>query len=182
MPITSSAPNSRISIRGASLDAIAFRDNPDILQAFRKVGELTGPSLVDLLMQEIENIPSLLSSMGSASETLTSGLRLGSLSEKIEAAGKVRVFAMTDVWTQSVLRPLHDGLLRVLQSLPQDGTYDQLAPIRRLYDLGHQEFYSFDLTAATDRLPIKLQIQILAFLTNQDFAQAWADLLVKRPW
>lgn len=33
---------------------------------------------------------------------------LGQLAIKEEAAGKVRVFAMVDVWTQSALKPLHD--------------------------------------------------------------------------
>jgi hypothetical protein len=33
---------------------------------------------------------------------------LGQLALKKEAAGKIRVFAMVDVWTQSVLKPLHN--------------------------------------------------------------------------
>jgi len=33
---------------------------------------------------------------------------LGQLALKEEAAGKIRVFAMVDIWTQSVLKPLHD--------------------------------------------------------------------------
>jgi len=103
---------------------------------------------------------------------LLTNSRLGLLAEKIEAAGKVRIFAMTDIWTQSSLRPLHDALLRVLAQLPQDGTFDQLAPLRRLYDRGCKVFYSFDLTAATDRLPILLQTQILSQLVNQEFASS----------
>jgi len=34
--------------------------------------------------------------------------KIGQLSIKEEAAGKVRVFAMVDSLTQSVLKPLHD--------------------------------------------------------------------------
>lgn len=34
--------------------------------------------------------------------------RLGKLSKKLEAAGKIRIFAITDVWTQSVLKSLHE--------------------------------------------------------------------------
>jgi hypothetical protein len=33
---------------------------------------------------------------------------LGQLALKEEAAGKIRVFAMVDIWTQSVLKPLHN--------------------------------------------------------------------------
>lgn len=39
-------------------------------------------------------------------------LHLGRLSKKFEAAGKVRVFAITDAFTQSALYPLHDYLFR----------------------------------------------------------------------
>lgn len=50
---------------------------------------------------------------------------IGMLKEKLEPAGKVRVFAMVDVWTQSLLRPLHLALFQFLKSLPNDGTFDQ---------------------------------------------------------
>ena len=49
--------------------------------------------------------------------------------------------------------------------------YDQLKPVRRLYDLGHSELYSFDLTAATDRLPIDLTKQVLFLLVDTKFAE-----------
>jgi hypothetical protein len=131
------------------------------------VASKTGNKLYDLLIQEIANLPTLWASMNEAVKTkFESKLRLGSLSKKIEAAGKVRIFAMTDVWTQSLLRPLHDSLLRCLSRLPQDGTFDQLAPVRRLYEQGHSEFFCFDLSAATDRIPVKLQTLILSCLTE----------------
>lgn len=41
--------------------------------------------------------------------------------------------------------------------------------------------YSFDLTAATDRLPIDLQVQILSDMGVR-WAKAWRVLLTKRPW
>jgi hypothetical protein len=52
---------------------------------------------------------------------------VGQLSRKNEAAGKVRVFAMVDIWTQSLLKPLHSMLTSFLGSLPNDGTKDQIA-------------------------------------------------------
>jgi hypothetical protein len=53
--------------------------------------------------------------------------KIGKLSKKLEAAGKIRVFAMVDVWTQSLLKPLHLALFDFLKSLPNDGTFDQTA-------------------------------------------------------
>jgi len=52
---------------------------------------------------------------------------VGQLSMKQEAAGKIRVFAMVDLWTQSILKPLHLALFDFLKSLPNDGTFDQTA-------------------------------------------------------
>jgi hypothetical protein len=97
-------------------------------------------------------------------------LILGRLSEKMEAAGKVRVFAITDALTQSVFKPVSDGIFKILKRLPMDGTFDQDAPVKRLLSLhkegllDSQTFYSYDLSAATDRLPIDFQVQVLTLL------------------
>jgi hypothetical protein len=92
---------------------------------------------------------------------------LGRLSEKLEAAGKVRIFAITDSITQSVLGPLSDGIFKILGALPMDGTFDQDRPVQHLKNLhlnrvsNEERFYSYDLSAATDRLPLKVQQQVL---------------------
>lgn len=58
-----------------------------------------------------------------------------------------------------------------------------MKPLQRLMDKGHKEFYSFDLSAATDRLPIDLQVDVLSVLYgDRETAQLWADLLVKRSY
>jgi len=99
-------------------------------------------------------------------------LKLGKLSTKIEAAGKVRVFAMVDIWTQSILDPLHREIFRILRTFPTDGTFNQLKPLDHFNSLPHGDRFSFDLSAATDRLPIELQMQILTLLEGEAFAQA----------
>jgi hypothetical protein len=65
---------------------------------------------------------------------------VGRLGFKQEAAGKVRVFAMVDCWTQWLLQPLHLALFRILDTFPADGTHDQLAPIHRLIEKGFTSF------------------------------------------
>jgi len=42
--------------------------------------------------------------------------------------------------------------------------------------------YGYDLSAATDRLPIKLQLSILEVFFGKDFADAWYHLLVGREY
>jgi len=64
--------------------------------------------------------------------------------------------------------PLHKAIQFILRGLPEDGTFDQSAPLSRLMKTilisKHRKFkiYSLDLTAATDRLPIDLQVRVLA--------------------
>lgn len=113
-------------------------------------------------------------------------LILGRLSEKEEAAGKIRVFAITDCITQAVLAPLSDGVFEILRNLPMDGTFNQDQPVRHLLSLKDkivqtgQTLFSYDLSAATDRLPVALQVQILSRLIGNDAALAWSNILTKR--
>lgn len=91
--------------------------------------------------------------------------RLGRLSTKVEAAGKIRVFAIVDCWTQWILYPLHAAIFSLLGRIPQDGTFDQLRPIARMKRKGflHKKSFlaSYDLSAATDRLPLQVQKMVL---------------------
>lgn len=98
------------------------------------------------------------SAVGSLMPTLT-----GKLGFKAEPAGKVRVFAMVTAWDQWSLKPLHDAMFRILKLIPQDGTHNQLGPLARIV-WGSCSLWSLDLTAATDRLPLFLQAQLLQTL------------------
>lgn len=107
---------------------------------------------------------------------------IGKLGLKDEPAGKVRVFAMVECWTQWLLRPLHLFLFTMLARLECDGTFDQLEPIHRLIELGKTRFYCYDLSAATDRLPISLQSRLLSHLFGESFGPHWAVLLIGRDY
>jgi hypothetical protein len=101
-----------------------------------------------------------------------------------EAAGKVRVVALLDVWSQWALKPLHNWIFDQLRSIPQDGTFDQLKPVKRLLrKVGNDTtIYSYDLSAATDRIPVVMQEVLLAQVFGKPFAKAWRELLVGRPY
>lgn len=90
---------------------------------------------------------------------------IGQLSVKEEAAGKIRVFALVDVWTQSILKPIHEFLFSILRKLPNDATFNQEASVKRCFTKADYYgcSYGYDLSAATDRLPISLQVSILAY-------------------
>jgi len=68
---------------------------------------------------------------------------------------------MVDAWTQWLLKPIHDYIFTVLRKVSMDGTFDQLAPLKELDKISYQRYFSFDLSAATDRLPVALQSRIL---------------------
>jgi len=109
---------------------------------------------------------------------------IGELSFKKEPAGKVRVFAMVDVWTQSVLKPLHDALFSFLQSLPCDATFDQSLAVTRCFEKSklYNCSYGYDLSAATDRLPIFIQEKLLSVWLSPEIASLWKTLLVGRAY
>ncbi|TCZ49333.1 hypothetical protein EXY23_27460 [Roseicella aquatilis] len=49
--------------------------------------------------------------------------------------------------------------MNVLRNIPMDGTYNQLAPLKRIMHLS--QFRSFDLSSATDRFPLSVQGEII---------------------
>jgi hypothetical protein len=105
----------------------------------------------------------------------------------VEEPGKKRIVAMVDIWTQWMLYPLHSWIFnKILRVLPCDGTFDQTKPIKELLDkaakAGRRHFWSYDLSAATDRLPIALQVIVLGALSLESFALTWADLLTLRSY
>nr|QDH86591.1 MAG: RNA-dependent RNA polymerase [Mitovirus sp.] len=116
----------------------------------------------------------------------TSGVSVGDLGRLAgldEPAGKVRVVAMVDIFTQWVLHPLHEALFDLLRKIPTDGTFDQLRPIHRLLKRKPQgPFYSYDLSAATDRLPLQIQKCLLSPILTSWGAEVWGTLLVGRPY
>ena len=112
-----------------------------------------------------------------------SGTGLSQLALKEEAAGKLRVFALIDSISQSLLRPLHDACFDILRMLPNDGTFDQDASVKRSSEKVEKYgvAYSFDLSSATDRLPAKLTAAIFQDLFQiPGLADAWEALMVNR--
>lgn len=107
---------------------------------------------------------------------------LGRLGFKLEAAGKVRVFAMVDPWTNWLLKPFHDAIFLYLSKIQSDGTFDQLAPVKRLLDRGYTRFWCYDLSSATDRLPLILQMALLEPVFGSRFASLWGKLLTDRDY
>jgi len=121
--------NSSPSVVLKSLNAILMPEHKVVLESLMTMITLTANLPLQKLWQDLVKI---------RKDKLIFPIRkplspyLGKLSIKAEAAGKVRVFAMVDPWTQWALRPLHLNLFKVLSRLPMDGTFNQLAPLARI--------------------------------------------------
>lgn len=87
--------------------------------------------------------------------------RLLALQDK---AGKTRVVATGDVFTQTVFKPLFDFFCNILRSIEMDVSFDEAKGLVYLKSLVKDgtETFSFDLSSATDRLP---EIPIRSSLT-----------------
>lgn len=111
---------------------------------------------------------------------------IGKLATK-EEPNKVRVFAIVDPITQWLLQPLHRHLFSILKTKFKgvDATFDQTSGVQqaeeRILKEKPSKVFSFDLSAATDRLPLSIQIAILNGLKD-GLGDAWGSVLVDRSY
>lgn len=176
----SSGPIASKATWGAPFDAIALLGYPRV--AFRVLQILLSQKAymysLSLLALWMVNGPYYLLCVALG---VKKWLPIGKLSVVYDQAGKARIVAMANWWVQLVLRPLHKSIFRFLKSIKQDGTFDQGLPLELLRNnplVGHK-FSCFDLSSATDRLPVDLQVQILNALGVD--GNAWKDLFAY-PW
>jgi len=172
-----SGPNTIIAGFGSINDALALLHSPNVLYNIFKslyirfnIGLLLYLLFIIALFGPVYIILTLLG--------LIPRFVLGRLSVVKDQAGKARVIAITSYWVQTCLRPLHKFLFNKLKGLSDnDGTFDQEYPFNRLLKrLSNKKpkLYGFDLSAATDRLPIILQEDILKLI---GFSLPWRVLL-----
>jgi hypothetical protein len=104
------------------------------------------------------------------------GFKIARLTAVYNTAGKARVIGITNYWTQVALFPLHREIFNFLEGVPTDGTYNQLKPVKALVDNGEQ-YFSYDLSAATDRLPRDIQEDVLSLFIGRSLSSIWAQLV-----
>jgi hypothetical protein len=87
---------------------------------------------------------------------------------------------MVDIITQSLFSPLHQKLFSLFEKIPNDCTLDQNKGFNYAKELSlkHNCSYGFDLSAATDRLPLSSQKAILDSLYG--IGDLWGNILVNR--
>lgn len=76
--------------------------------------------------------------------------------------GKTRIIAIYDYWSQRVLKSLHQAMFRNLPRMKADCTYSHISAAEWLKSIPEgTATYSFDLTAATDRIPMWIHEAVL---------------------
>jgi hypothetical protein len=107
-------------------------------------------------------------------------LKTGRLHLLAEGGGKTRVICIPDIWTQSVLKPIHQYFMNCLRKMPCDGSFGHEVLGNKVKKFTkHRPLFCFDLTAATDRFPLEIQKAALKPLLG-DLVHEWSDLLVNR--
>ncbi|QNS28825.1 RNA-dependent RNA polymerase [Diaporthe rudis mitovirus 1] len=104
----------------------------------------------------------------------------GKLSIVEDPEGKRRIIAMVDYYSQFILKPIHQQLLNLLNNLDCDRTFTQ-DPFHQWGKTMGNNFWSLDLSAATDRFPVELQEKLLSVIYgDKEFSTSWRDLLTSR--
>jgi len=181
---TKAGPNAPLAVLGLGIDLIAWMQNPakwiDYVRlsfSRRYYSVLFFFVFCSFLLIPIFILVS----------SLKASPLLGRIAVLEEARGKRRLIGITDWWTQVLLRPLHDDIYAFLGKIPQDGTNNQSLPIKLMlsqlkvgaqHKKGSMRIQSMDLSAATDRLPVHLQAQILNLLGFD--GDLWMSVLARK--
>nr|UTQ48828.1 RNA-dependent RNA polymerase [Monilinia fructicola mitovirus 11] len=175
--IQKSSPLGPISYRHLIGSYLAFKKFPELFKTLQDYINITNSKNFNTLFQNIEFLIKYFGAKGWNDLPY-----LGKLSFKEEAAGKLRVFAMVDIITQSLLAPLHDMLFSLFRKLPNDCTHNQQKGFKLAQELSlkYNCSFGFDLSAATDRLPVSSQAAILDGLFG--IGDEWKGLLVNRDY
>jgi hypothetical protein len=90
------------------------------------------------------------------------------------------VVALGDIFSQTLLAPVHQRLFHYLRKVVTDGTFDQDRQRDRIQKVTNTErvIYSLDMTAATDRLPALFEAVVLVLTGVLTFDQSLAWFLV----
>lgn len=174
----SAGPNHKVALFGAALDAYYWTLHPKapiwkFLEATYRYPEV-------MMMRSLAK--SAKDGMGSSEEDVSPLLKAGKLSVKEEAAGKLRIFAIVDYWTQVACEPLHKWIFSLLGTIPTDGTFNQEGAIASFskQEEKEQNFFCYDLTSATDMISIEIYEIVFGHVLTPKIAKLWLQTLTDR--
>lgn len=152
------------------LDAKAVLQDETLAKSIRELNSALGQDWITKWMEQ-------QASSSNSEETCYTG-RLGF---SAEPAGKTRIFAIGDYWSQLSLKPIQISLYRTLQSIHTDATADQERGFQSLLKESFGKCtYCFDLSSASDRIPAVMQKHRLELMANRHVAESWFSVMTKR--
>lgn len=90
--------------------------------------------------------------------------------------------AILDYMSQTVLRPAHNFMFRILRSVPQDYTFNQDGFRDRIKWGEGVIYHSVDLSRATDRFPFSLTLSAVEPVFGKEWATHFRRILVGFPF
>jgi hypothetical protein len=91
--------------------------------------------------------------------------------------GKTRCVAIGNYWIQNTLKPLHTVMFEGLRHIAMDGTYDQHRQSSRVAKATTEgPVWSYDLTSATDRIPLNIQCVTMEYFFGE-IGETWGEIL-----
>jgi hypothetical protein len=161
------------------LSAAQVLQHPMMLRAlYPYVGDIFYPLTLSAI-EELRWKPEF-KYMGDNKRKLVAGCIAGTQ----EPGGKLRVFAAPNLVLQSALEPLEKWLFSVLAQIPTDCTKDQSLGARRIKERlkEGQQVYCYDLSNATDRFPLSLQLHVLREAKVNRFQVSAFEYISGLPW
>jgi len=171
--LESAGPHGRKSTWASNADLVALTQHPETFKAWQLFMRKSFSGYL------IERWVTCLSFIALPFAWMNERLTLGRTAVVLDQAGKGRLVAITNYWIQLALKPLHKAIFNFLRTISDlDGTFDQSKPLDVLTSKKLRvPFSCFDLSAATDRLPVKLQAQILNIIFKNKLGDEWMKLL-----
>jgi hypothetical protein len=165
-------PNGQAVIN-SHLDALALSKNENVMWAVMRMLKVSNPELARLLSKMIDIFQDV---------KIEGDLHLSKIAMIAEGGGKTRNIAILDFFSQNALKPIHSRVMNLLKTIPSDATYNQEDGFKRGMRLANLSGYcaSYDLSSATDRFPLQLQVDVVRCLFGSLVAKDWSCILRDR--
>jgi len=163
------------------VEAKLLLDSP-LWKHFNKLCSLVGAeelsNMVIKIGSQVNDLPNLVRERRIKNPTLRK------IESVPDSGNKSRSIAIGDIYTQTLLKPLEEDILKIIKLKYSDNCniFDHQGGFRKLQQFLREDIASIDASNWTDRLPAILQKDVLEFLYSKDISNEWYKLVVKCPW
>ena len=170
--LMNNGPNGKPKWQTADVEAYALL-NSELSTPFVQLCEMTGNQKLLSFMRRI-----------AAKQTKALKKRIRYITSFGDKANRSRGVAISDYWTQILLRPLMLEIQEVIQEYFSDFTSitSHSSGFNKLKKFIRQGIKCYDISSWTDAFPASLQVIVLEELYSNELAHAWHGLVVDCDW